>query len=78
MNDAAGAAQPKTGETIHRAEGTGYSIRAARPEDVETLVSLVRELAAYEKLEQQRGRLRRTFSGICSVPGRPRKPPSPW
>jgi GNAT superfamily N-acetyltransferase len=52
MNEAAGAAQPVSGETIHHADGTGFSIREARPEDVETLVSLVRELAVYEKLEQ--------------------------
>jgi GNAT superfamily N-acetyltransferase len=31
---------------------TGLSIRAARPEDAELLVNLVRELAVYEKLEQ--------------------------
>jgi GNAT superfamily N-acetyltransferase len=30
----------------------GFSIRAARPEDAELLVNLVRELAVYEKLEQ--------------------------
>jgi GNAT superfamily N-acetyltransferase len=31
---------------------TAYSIRPARPDDAELLVSLVRELAVYEKLEQ--------------------------
>jgi GNAT superfamily N-acetyltransferase len=35
------------------ASASGFSIRPAGPEDAELLVNLVRELAAYEKLEHQ-------------------------
>jgi GNAT superfamily N-acetyltransferase len=52
MNDAARQTQAKRAQPDHPADGTGFSIRKACPEDVETLVSLVRELAVYEKLEQ--------------------------
>jgi GNAT superfamily N-acetyltransferase len=53
MNHAAGAVDPIQPASSDRGDGRSFSIRAARPEDVETLVSLVRELAVYEKLEQR-------------------------
>ncbi len=52
MSDATVAGQPVWDESIGHDDGRQFSIREARPEDVETLVQLVRELAVYEKLEQ--------------------------
>ena len=47
------------------------TIRPCRPEDAETLVDLVRELAVYEKLERVRaGHPRRLPRATCSAPGR--------
>jgi len=52
MTDAAGTTPATTPGNIDTPGAPGFSIRAARPEDAEVLVNLVRELAVYEKLEQ--------------------------
>jgi len=52
MTDAAGATPATTPANIDMPGAPGFSIRAARPDDAEILVNLVRELAVYEKLEQ--------------------------
>jgi len=51
MKDAADTKSTTSGN-IDAPGAPGFSMRAARPEDAETLVNLVRELAVYEKLEQ--------------------------
>jgi GNAT superfamily N-acetyltransferase len=52
MNPIAGAAPGPWPGNIEAPDATGFSIRAARPEDAEILVNLVRELAVYSKLDQ--------------------------
>ena len=52
MKDAERHAASHRRRTSMRRIRPGSSIRPARPEDAETLATLVRELAVYEKLEQ--------------------------
>jgi len=52
MTDAAGAMPATTPGNNNTPDAPGCSIRAARPDDAEILMNLVRELAVYEKLEQ--------------------------
>jgi GNAT superfamily N-acetyltransferase len=52
VTDAAGATPAPTPGNIDLPLAPGFAIRAARPDDAEILVNLVRELAVYEKLEQ--------------------------
>jgi GNAT superfamily N-acetyltransferase len=52
MKNARKSAPASSPQPIAAILADGFSIRAARPKDAEVLVNLVRELAAYEKLEQ--------------------------
>jgi GNAT superfamily N-acetyltransferase len=53
MKKPAEGATDSSPRPLQAAASTAFSIRAARYEDAEVLVNLVRELAVYEKLEQR-------------------------